>query len=227
MKTVVCESRPVTLVGGGTVEEAVFAEALAIAPGIVAADGGADTVLRRGCEPLAVIGDFDSLSPDARAVIPAHKLHRIPEQESTDFEKCLAHTDAPLIVGVGFAGDSRPDHELAALNALVRHPHRRCVLIAHGMVIFLAPPLLSLTLEADSILSLFPLGRVSGRSEGLEWPIDGITFAPDGRVGTSNRAMGEVTLGFDAPGMLILLPRRALAEVCASLLAAPSAWPAP
>jgi len=227
MKAIVRDSRPVTLVGNGTVEETVFTEALAIAPTIVAADGGADAVLGRGHTPLAVIGDFDSLSIEAQAVIPAHRLHRVTEQESTDFEKCLAHVEAPLIIGVGFAGDDRPDHELAALNALARHPHRRCILISRGMVVFLAPPLLSLTVEDGSILSLFPLGRVRGRSEGLEWPIDGLEFAPDGRVGTSNRATGKVTLGFDTPRMLVLLPHRALAEACAQLLAAPTEWPAP
>ena len=41
------------------------------------------------------------LSGDAaRAAIPAERLHRIAEQDSTDFEKCLRNIRAPLVVGI-------------------------------------------------------------------------------------------------------------------------------
>jgi len=30
------------------------------------------------------------------------------------------------------------------------------------------------------------MAAVQGRSGGLRWPIDGLPFAPDGRIGTSN-----------------------------------------
>ncbi len=223
MTPIIHDSRPITLVGGAAFAESALDAALAIGPGVVAADGGADAVLRRGLAPLAVIGDFDSISDGARAAIPAERQHHIPDQDSTDFGKCLALIDAPLILGVGFTG-ARPDHELAALNALVRHPEKRCVLIGEEMVTFLAPPRISLSLGAGSLLSLFPLGPVEGWSGGLEWPIRGIPFAADGRIGTSNRVTGPVTLGFDAPRMLVLVPRAALAEVCARLVSEPSGW---
>ena len=58
---------------------------------------------------------------------------------------------------------------------------------------------------------------VTGRSAGLRWPIEGLHLAPDGRIGTSNEALGPVHLEFDAPGMLVILPRAALAVATAFL----------
>ncbi|HLQ20103.1 MAG TPA: hypothetical protein VK146_14095 [Tabrizicola sp.] len=70
-------------------------------------------------------------------------------------------------------------------------------------------------------VSLFPMAQVTGRSEGLEWPIAGISFAPDGMIGTSNRAIARrVVLEFDRRGMLVILPRHRLDAAIKALLAA-------
>ena len=207
---------PVTLVGGGDVAPADLGQALAIAPALVAADGGANRALALGHRPEWVIGDLDSLVDEARAVVPAHRIHRIAEQETTDFEKCLTRIEAPLVLGLGFAGP-RLDHWLAVANALVRHPAQPCLILGGRDIAFAAPPRLSLPLAAGTRVSLFPLAPVTGRSAGLRWPIEGLHFAPDGRIGTSNEALGPVHLEFDAPGMLVILPREALAVATAFL----------
>ena len=223
---IVHDSEPITLLGAGCFGDDALTSALSIGPILVAADGGAKLALEKGHMPQAVIGDFDSLDADSRAAIPENRLHYIPEQETTDFEKCLTRISAPLILGVGFAG-ARLDHELAALNALVRHPHKRCILIGADDITFLAPPDIKLDLPGGSRLSLFPFGRVNGTSDGLRWPIKGLKFAPDGRIGTSNEVTGPLTLRFDAPKMLMLLPRQALGAVAKALAALPETWPAP
>ncbi len=222
---IVRENAPVTLVGGAAVTPERLARAMALAPVTVAADGGADAALAHGVVPRAVIGDFDSLSRTAREVLPAEILHPIEEQETTDFDKCLRNIAAPLVIGVGFSGD-RLDHQLAAYNTLVRHPGRRCVLLGAEELVFLAPPSLSLDLAPGTPVSLFPMGAVEGVSEGLEWPIGGVNFAPDGRVGTSNRTTGPVQLSLTAPKMLVILPEAALEVVARALLACVAAWPA-
>ncbi|SMX43417.1 thiamine diphosphokinase [Actibacterium lipolyticum] len=207
----------ITLIGGGDVKNADLRESLAIAPTLVAADGGADTALAAGVLPKAVFGDMDSISAETTSAIPADRLHFIAEQETTDFEKCLRSIQAPLILGLGFLGD-RLDHQLAALTALARHAETRCILIGPCDVTFVCPPQLSLNLPVGSRVSLFPLGRVNGKSDGLEWPIDGIEFAPDGLIGTSNRASKDVvTLEMDAPKMAVILPRAALGAAVAAL----------
>ncbi|MDQ1849397.1 thiamine diphosphokinase [Gemmobacter fulvus] len=204
----------ITLIAGGPCTRADLALARRRAPVIVAVDGGADRALALGAEPVAVIGDFDSLSEAARQRLGPARLHRIAEQETTDFDKALRSVAAPFVLALGVAG-GRIDHELAVLNALVQHQAAGravpCLLIGVQDVIFAAPPELTLRLRVGDRLSLFPMGRVTGDSVGLRWPITGLNFAPDGRIGTSNTVtQAEVQLRFDAPNMLVMLPRARL-----------------
>ncbi len=221
---IVDHPRPITLIGGGHLAENDLARALAIGNHIVAADGGADAATRAGHAPAAVIGDFDSLPQDTRAALDPGTLHHIPEQDSTDFDKCLRNINAPLILGVGFTGH-RIDHQLANLNALVRYPDRRCILLGGTDIAFLAPPSFALPLAPGTPVSLFPLGVVEGLSDGLEWPIAGLTFTPDGRVGTSNVATGPISLQLTAPKMLLILPASAFEATADALLGNAATWP--
>lgn len=206
----------VTLIGGAPVSRPLMVQALAHAPHLVAADAGADRALRLGQMPQAVIGDLDSISARARDRL-AGRLHHIAEQDTTDFDKALRSIAAPFVLGLGFSG-ARLDHGLSVLNALARHSDRRCLILSGQDVAFLAPPELRLMLPVRSRLSLFPLGPVQGISQGLRWPIQGLRFAPDARVGTSNEvAAPEVHLTFDAPRMLVILPRNRLPAVLAGL----------
>lgn len=196
---------------------------LSLADRVVAADGGAGTALAQGLALDSVIGDFDSIPPLVRAAYPADILHHIAEQDSTDFEKCLMRIDAPLILGVGFSG-ARLDHQLAVCNTLVRWPTRRCMLIGEEDVVFLAPPTLALDLAKGTRVSLFPMGAVEGRSDGLNWPIDGLTLTPDGQIGTSNFATGPIGLSVTAPKLLVILPAEYTGAVAQMLLKNGARW---
>jgi thiamine pyrophosphokinase len=215
----------VTLVGGGAANTEDLKAILAISPFLVAADGGAVLADRAGVVPDAVIGDFDSIPAPLLAKLPQNRLHRIAEQDSTDFDKALRNIVAPLVLAVGFTG-ARVDHQLATFHTLVRHPDRLCVVIGAQDIVCLAPPDITLDLASGDIVSLFPMGSVSGRSEGLRWPIEGLKFAPDQRIGTSNQATGPVRLRFDAPRMLLILPRHAIPLLVRFSMQAPALWPA-
>jgi thiamine pyrophosphokinase len=215
---------PVTLVGGGPLAPADLAAALELAPDAVAADGGGDRPLPGGVAFRAVIGDMDSLRDAARLRAAGVAVFEVAEQDSTDLEKCLYSVEAPLFVGLGFLG-GRIDHHLAAMNALAKHPAKRVVLIGGEDLCFLCPPRFEIALAAGTRVSLFPMGEVAGQEwEGLRWPADG-SFRPDGRIGTSNAAVGgPVRLGFDAPRMLVILPAALLGRVVDRLRDAPP-WP--
>lgn len=224
---IVHDIRPVTLLGGGKVKKSLLKAAIGHAPQLVAADGGADTALKLGYMPDAVIGDFDSVSAAARAAIREERQYPVGEQDSTDFEKCLSRIDAPLIIGVGFSG-GRLDHQLAVLHGLLRFPERACVLIGKHDLVFLAPLELRLEVPDGTRFSLFPMGEIQARSTGLRWPLEGIGFAPGERIGTSNVVSGPVHLQCDRPAMLIILPVGLLPCVVGALTerGAPR-WPAP
>ncbi|MCA0207296.1 MAG: thiamine diphosphokinase [Proteobacteria bacterium] len=215
----------ITLVGGGGLDAATLARALAIAPGLVGVDGGADAALALGFTPELAVGDFDSISAAARARLGPERLHHDPDQETTDFDKALALIEAPLILGVGFTG-GRLDHTLAAMSTLAQSPGRRVILDTGHDLVLLCPPHLALDLAPGTRVSLYPLAPVRCGSTGLQWPTDPLHFDPLGRIGTSNAARGRVTLTPSAPLMLLLLPPEVLTPLSAALRAAPT-WPEP
>lgn len=221
---IVYSEDPVLLVGGGDCPQEALTKALMASHLVVAADGGAARVLALGVMPDLVIGDMDSLDPALQAQLAPGVLHHISEQDSTDFDKCLRNIDAPLVLAHGFLG-ARVDHQLAAFTVMVRRAERRCVLVGADDIVLVAPPRLALALPIGMRVSLFPMGTVSGRSKGLRWPINGIEFAPNGRIGTSNEVSGPVELSFDGSQMLLILPPEALPALLEGLNGADADWP--
>ena len=213
---IVQSSGGITLVGGGPVPARLFQKSIKRAPVIVAADSGADRCLAQGVIPVAVIGDMDSLSDAAQATVGADRLHRIEEQETTDFDKALRSVQAPFVLALGFLG-ARIDHELAVLNALVRSP-AACVLLGTDDALFHVPPRFEVQLRRGDRFSLFPMAPLTGESEGLDWPLDGLHLTPGGRIGTSNRVTdGRVRLHLSGEGMLGIVDRRRLEAVLQAL----------
>ena len=207
----------VTLLGASSLNNASIKECLQMAPVLLAADGGAASALAASVMPRAVIGDFDSIDKASRAAIPEQAQFRINEQDSTDFEKCLTRIKAPLIVALGFLG-GRVDHTLAAFNAIVRHDVP-CLLVGEEDVCFHARAGVeyAFDLARGMRFSLFPMAQVAGTSEGLRWPITGLQFAPDAQIGTSNAVTGPVRLRMEGAGMVVIMPRVALAHAVRAL----------
>lgn len=207
----------VTLLGGGEASNRDIAEAIDLAPVLVAADRGADRALAANVVPDAVIGDMDSISDDALKAVPKDRINRITEQDSTDFDKCLRSVSAPLILAVGFTG-SRIDHQLAVLSSMVQWPGRPCIVIGETDIVFHCPAEFAIDLPVGTRVSLFPMRPVRGASRGLHWPIDGLELTPGGVIGTSNRSdEPTVTLRPGGDGLLVILPRATLPQAIAAL----------
>jgi thiamine pyrophosphokinase len=217
-QVIVESSQAIALIGGGPVPRRDLALVMARAQRLVAVDGGANRLHALGLVPEAVIGDLDSILPAVRAALSPAILHEMAEQDTTDFDKALRSVRAPIVLAAGFQG-ARLDHGLAVLTALVAHRRQPCIVLGASDIVFHAPRRLDLRLLPGDRLSLFPMARVTGRSCGLRWPIDGISFAPDGMIGTSNQVVArDVRLDMDGPGMLVILPRRRLDAAIAGLV---------
>ena len=212
-KKILTFNQGVTLLGGGPAAPGLIRAALALAPNLIAADGGADHLAGTGLTPAAVIGDLDSLGDvDAWAGRLGDALVQVDEQESTDFEKCLARVDAPFFVGVGFLG-GRQDHGLAALHSLIGDP-RPVVLLGEDDVAFAASGETRLMLPVGERISLFPLRRVRARGgAGLKYPVDGLVMEAGDQIGTSNEAAAAAqSFAFDRPGAVVFLGPHRLRE---------------
>jgi thiamine pyrophosphokinase len=208
----------VTLLGAAPVLPDLARRVLTIAPTLFAADGGANTARDLGLLPKAVLGDLDSMNSGQNWRKSGVAIHHIDEQETTDLEKCLYSIDAPLFLCVGFLGGDL-DHQLGVLNAMVKYGEKKIVLVGETECWFACPERLEMDLPAGTRVSLFPMRKVVGvLSRGLEWPVAGLEMAPHGRIGISNRMAGErLELGFDVPGMLVMVPGALLDSVIAAL----------
>jgi len=177
--------------------------------------------------PAAIIGDFDSLT-DPDAWDARTKLIHIAEQETTDFEKALYSTSAPVTVGLGMTG-KRFDHTLAALDAVTRFaPQRKIILVDEfDIALALAGPF-DFAVEAGARVSVHPLTPTRfAMSSGLKYPLDGLLLAPGIRTGTSNEAseaeFNIVPEDGDKGVWLLILERRWLTSLVDRLLLGVSA----
>ena len=210
------------IVGGGALDEHLLRKLAADGAHLIGADGGGDVVRAAGLVPEAIIGDFDSLTDpaswDART-----KLIRIAEQETTDFEKALYSTSAPVTVGLGMTG-KRFDHTLAALDAVPRYAAKRRIILVDEYDIALAlGGSFDFTVEPGTRVSVHPLTTTKfRRSTGLKYPLDGLTLAPGIRTGTSNEASTAAFSIESEPGdtgvYLLILERRWLDALVGRLL---------
>lgn len=210
------------IVGGGSVDFDLLRELYASGGRLVGADGGADQIVAAGLKPELIVGDFDSLA-NPHQWLGKTRLMQIAEQETTDFEKALYSTRAPVTVGLGMTG-RRFDHTLAALDAVARHARKRMVVLVDEEDVAVAlTERFRFTVEPGERVSIHPLAPVLfWSSDGLKYPLDAVKLAPGVRTGTSNEALtGPFTIvpeeGVHAP-FLLILPRKYLAPLIAKLL---------
>lgn len=210
------------IVGGGTVDHDLLRDLYLTGGHLVGADGGADEIVAAGLKPEAIVGDFDSLeNPDGW--LGRTRLLRIPEQETTDFEKALYSTSAPVTVALGMTG-RRFDHTLAALDAVTKYATERVIILVDesDIAVALRGPF-SFDVSPRERVSVHPLAPLRfKRSVGLKYPLDNVRLAPGEKTGTSNEAIdGAFRIepeGRSRPWMLVL-DRKYLFGVAAALIA--------
>ena len=210
--------RPLAIVGGGAVEPALLRELAARGVALVGADGGGDVIGGAGLVPDAIIGDLDSLH-DPEAWKKRTRVIHIPEQITTDFQKTLYATSAPVTLALGMTG-KRLDHTLAALSAVLQYaPSRRLLLVDEVDVALAATGPVRFEADAGERVSIHPLLPIRfRRSGGLYYPMDGLLLEPGGLLGTSNQGVGgrvEI-IPADATPWLLILGRERLWDLVAT-----------
>ena len=206
-KVLLTFKHPLAIIGGGTVETALLRELAARNVALIAADGGAEALDAAGLVPEAILGDLDLLADRAGWEARTRVIH-IPEQISTDFQKALYSTSAPVTLALGMTG-KRLDHTLAALGALHEVARTRHVILVDEVDVALAVsgPFAFAAKKGERI-SVHPLVPITfDRTEGLFYPMNDLLLDPAGRLGTSNEGTGgrvEIVPKDDTPWLLIL-----------------------
>jgi len=200
-------SRPLAIVGGGAVDHALLVELARLGVHMVGADGGGDVIAAAGLTPEAIIGDLDSIG-SAEGWGPETRIVRIAEQITTDFEKCLYSTRAPITVALGMTG-RRFDHTLSAISAVTAYARgRRIALVDESDLALALNGPFRFAAQPGERVSVYPLLPIDfSASRGLLYPLDGLHLEQGGRLGTSNAAAAEeveIVPADDTPWLLIL-----------------------
>ncbi len=182
----------IVVAGGGAV---TFGASVPEGAPVVAADGGLDSALAAGLSVDVVVGDFDSVSPEALETAEAAgtRVVRHPRaKDATDLELALDEAAAfgpRRIVVVGVA-DGRLDHLVAGL--LLLGAERYAGFELDGLLGSATAHVVRrerlLEGEPGELLSLLALHgpAESVATEGLVYPLRGETLLPGSSRGVSN-----------------------------------------
>ena len=168
---------------------------------VLAADGGARHCLKLGITPEAVIGDFDSLTPQETAALEARgaRLLRYPvDKDETDLElalECAIRRGAREITLYALLG-GRWDMSFANLLLLAapRYNSVRFRICAGESAIRILRGGETLTLRGKpgDTVSLVPLSDLRGITyRGLKWPLQNADLPFGTPRGVSNTLLGS------------------------------------
>ena len=187
---------------------------------VIAADGGTRHALAAGLVPHVVIGDLDSLTPDAQARVEAAGSRIIrfsPRKDETDLELALqfaAREGATEIVVLAALG-GRLDQTIANLLLLALPDLQGLdVRIVEGpqTAFLIDSERAPLPIEGcpGDTLSLIPLrGDAAGvTAEGVEWPLHDDTLRFGLARGVSNVLAGDLAHVRVRDGMLLCVVTR-------------------
>jgi thiamine pyrophosphokinase len=162
---------------------------------VVAADGGLDRARSLGLDVDVVIGDLDSVSPEALALAAAAgaRVVRHPVgKDATDLELALDEAvalGAQRVLVVASAG-GRLDHLLASLLLLAsdRYAAMRLDALVGDALVHVIRGERTLAGRVGETLTLLAAGTLAEgvTTAGLEYPLAGETLAPGSTRGVSN-----------------------------------------
>ncbi len=186
----------VILANGAPPQHPIPCQILANARLLICCDGALATARALGREPDFVVGDGDSISPADRQSLGDRFVH-VPEQETNDLAKAFifacrnAAMPAPIAI-LGAAG-LREDHTIGNIFRLVDFTTEvpDTVLYTDSGTFEVLRGERTFACRAGKAVSIFaPFPDTAVTSEGLEWPLDGVSLVSLWS-GTLNRTTGE------------------------------------
>ncbi|HWO94095.1 MAG TPA: thiamine diphosphokinase [Dehalococcoidia bacterium] len=193
--------RAVVAAGVPIVGTPIELDAMAEADLRVAADSGAETLLRFGFTPHCLVGDLDSVDPHVVDRLRSAGVEVITYPERKDYTdthlalRLARDRGAGDIALVGGAGGERLDHALANIAVLAGHEFRRVRmrLVSGYSEAHVVRSSLRIRGRRGEIVSLLPVTSVvrGVSAQGFEYTLDGATLRRDASRGVSNRLVGE------------------------------------
>ncbi|MBQ2243515.1 MAG: thiamine diphosphokinase [Bacteroidales bacterium] len=167
------------IVGGGDFPlHPIPLEILGSSDKVVCCDGAANEFYTRGLQPWRIVGDCDSLSPEAAGKFRDIIRHN-PDQETNDQTKAISYlaskgyTNIAIVAATG----RREDHTLGNISLLMEYMRQGLqVRIYTDFGVFI-PCRDNNTFESPvgSAVSIFSFGTEGMTAEGLQYPLRDFT----------------------------------------------------
>lgn len=179
---------------------------------VIAVDAGFASLAKIGCQPDAVVGDFDSLGyvPDGVAV-ERHPVHK----DKSDLELALdlvASRGFENVVIYGALG-ARLDHTIANLQMCARFAEEGIGVQLVGsesvVSILVGPSELALSARQAGTVSVFSAVALSHgvTEQGLEYPLENASLSNRTTLGLSNEFVGtEASVSVESGTLYVFHP---------------------
>ncbi len=162
----------------------------------IAADGGANSAYKLGLVPKYIVGDFDSITPEAKKFYSnKSELIHYKRQTDTDVEKALKlaiKKKFKTVYLLGGTGD-RLDHTLCNIGIVLKFYNKIRIILIHGnTILFPYSADIKLKTIPDEIISLYAFdSNTFITSKGLRYPLKNVNLKFGETESTSNVALGS------------------------------------
>jgi len=206
------DQEPALIIANGLAcNSELLGQLLEWSPFIVVLDSAMKRVMELGIKVDVLLGDFDrdfQAHEYQELQYPLEIIHT-PDQNKTDLEKAYDFLLSRNFkaVNVIWATGKRADHTLQNIAGIAAYRHLKIVLFDDHSKLFLLPNQFEKWYPKDTVLSLMPIGHVTGvHSENLFYALSDETLTLGYRSGSSNhvKADGIVKITHET-GDLILM----------------------
>jgi thiamine pyrophosphokinase len=200
------------IANGAECSQELLGQLLEWSPYVVVLDSAIERVIELGIKVDVLLGDFDrGFDPEyyKEKQYPLEIVHT-PDQNKTDLEKAFDFLidKGHKAVNVVWATGKRADHTITNITNIIRYQDQlKIVVIDDHSKIFLLPKRFEKWYTKDSIISLIPIGEVSGiHSKNLFYPLENDTLTLGFRTGSSNHAAedGIVIVSYETGNLLLI-----------------------
>jgi thiamine pyrophosphokinase len=200
------------IANGATCSQELLGQLLEWSPFIIVLDSAIERVMELDLKIDVLLGDFDKNFDTEKyreSQYPIEIVHT-PDQNKTDLEKAFDYLIARKIpaVNVVWATGKRADHTITNLTNMVRYRDLlKIVIIDDHSKVFLLPKKFEKWYTANTIISIIPVGIVSGiTTQNLFYPLQNESLTIGYRTGSSNHVTqdGIVKIEHQAGDLLLM-----------------------
>ena len=163
-------------------------------PTVIVLDGAIERVVSLGIKVDVWLGDFDHVHAADYSNYPLKKVHT-PDQNLTDLEKAFDYLieKGHKAVNVIWATGKRADHTITNLTNIVAYRNLlKIVILDDHSKVYLLPETVEKWYTANTILSLIPIGKVTGiTTQNLFYSLKNEDLTIGYRTGSSNHVIED------------------------------------